>query len=268
MGSRRCHARSSAKSRARAAGRLTRRAPRTSGRRKRRDRPAARADRSAAAVAVGSPTSSRRSGTSRRNERMSGRIRRQRTPRRRVRMLKRVAVMVVVALAGAVEASAQVADEVSRLQPAVSTPSSTAAQSPTTPDSRSTPTDDVGRRETRPATTTINSATRGCGSCRRARFCPTAEVVGERVSRRTSTASQGFTDVSDWPVTFGDRVRGSGGDFRVLDGRSRGSTATCGRCSSDQPDCGRGGERASVRAAGLVGQPSSGTCWLGAKVST
>jgi peptidoglycan-associated lipoprotein len=117
-------------------------------------------------------------------------------------MLKRVAVMVVVALAGATAVSAQSSANGSG-QPSTqqsSTPSSTTqsatpAQQPTTPPATS------GEVVTRPATTTINGDT-GLW------FLPTGEVLPAKkwslsAYRVNFDRDQGFTDVSDWPLTFG-----------------------------------------------------------------
>ena len=106
-------------------------------------------------------------------------------------MLKRVAVMVVVALAGAAGASAQT----------VSTPSSTTTQSTTPAQQPATQPTVSGDVETRPATTTINGDT-GLW------FVPTGEVLPAKrwslsAYRVNFDRDQGFTDVSDWPLTFG-----------------------------------------------------------------
>ena len=116
-------------------------------------------------------------------------------------MLKRVAVMVVVALTGAAAASAQSSatgsGQPSTQQPG-STPSSTTPQS--TPVQQST-TPPSGEVVTRPATTTINGDT-GLW------FVPTGEVLPAKkwslsAYRVNFDRDQGFTDVSDWPLTFG-----------------------------------------------------------------
>jgi outer membrane protein OmpA-like peptidoglycan-associated protein len=107
-------------------------------------------------------------------------------------MLKRVAVMVVVALTGAAAASAQSAG---------STPSSTTPQSATPAQQSTTPPAPAGEVVTRPATTTINGDT-GLW------FVPTGEVLPAKkwslsAYRVNFDRDQGFTDVSDWPLTFG-----------------------------------------------------------------
>ena len=119
-------------------------------------------------------------------------------------MLKRVAVMVVVALVGAAAASAQSSaagsGQPSTQQSAGSTPSSTTPQAATPAQSTPQPTtsDEV---VTRPATTTINGDT-GLW------FVPTGEVLPAKkwslsAYRVNFDRDQGFTDVSDWPLTFG-----------------------------------------------------------------
>jgi outer membrane protein OmpA-like peptidoglycan-associated protein len=97
-------------------------------------------------------------------------------------MLKRVAIVTLVALAGAAAVSAQ-------------TPASgTGAQQPARPDPAT-------GADTRPATTTINGDT-GLW------FVSTGEVLPAKrwsfsAYRVNFDFNQGFTDVSNWPVTFG-----------------------------------------------------------------
>jgi hypothetical protein len=120
-------------------------------------------------------------------------------------MLKRVAVMVVVALAGAAAASAQSSatgsGQPSTQQSAGSTPSSTTPQSATPAPQSTTQPPMSGEVVTRPATTTINGDT-GLW------FVPTGEVLPAKkwslsAYRVNFDRDQGFTDVSDWPLTFG-----------------------------------------------------------------
>src|SRR6188768_2736281 len=92
-------------------------------------------------------------------------------------MLKRVAMVMVVALSGAAVASAQ----------STSPPSTQSTAPPSS--------------ETRPATTTVNGDT-GLW------FVPTGEILPAKkwsvsAYRVNFDRNQGFTDVSDWPVTFG-----------------------------------------------------------------
>ena len=117
-------------------------------------------------------------------------------------MLKRVAVMVVVALTGAAAVSAQSSATGSgqsstqqSATPSSTTQSATPAQQSTTPPATS------GEVVTRPATTTINGDT-GLW------FLPTGEVLPAKkwslsAYRVNFDRDQGFTDVSDWPLTFG-----------------------------------------------------------------
>jgi outer membrane protein OmpA-like peptidoglycan-associated protein len=130
-------------------------------------------------------------------------------------MVKRVAMVIVVALAGVAAASAQTStgsgQTTVQQQPSGATgPSGTtgpqrpaAAQTPQPGSQQTSQTtmmgdDDV---ETRPATTTINGDT-GLW------FVPTAEILPARkwslsAYRVNFDYDQGFTDVSNWPVTFG-----------------------------------------------------------------
>ena len=96
-------------------------------------------------------------------------------------MLKRVSMAVVAALLGAAAASAQT-------PPASQQPTSQAAPVPVS-------------EETRPATTTFRGDT-GLW------FVPTGEVLPAKrwsfsVYRVNFDYNEGFTDVSNWPVTFG-----------------------------------------------------------------
>src|SRR6188472_417613 len=104
-------------------------------------------------------------------------------------MRKRVAVAMVVALAGVAVASAQ----------------STSGQTPSAPSgaaaSQSTPAKTSEPGETRPATTTFMGDT-GLW------FVPTGEVLPAKrwsfsAYRVNFDYNQGFTDVSNWPLTFG-----------------------------------------------------------------
>ena len=105
-------------------------------------------------------------------------------------MLKRVAMAMAVALAGAAAASAQTPSGTGQ------TPQQPTTQAPTT----SPATGDMSG-EFRPATTTFRGDT-GLW------FVPTAEVLPAgkfsfSLYRTNFDYSQGFTDVSNWPVTFG-----------------------------------------------------------------
>jgi hypothetical protein len=104
-------------------------------------------------------------------------------------MLKRVAMAVFVALTGAAAASAQTPP--AGQQPATKQPATTGQQS----SSSSTAT------ETRPATTTFMGDT-GLW------FVPTADILPAKkwsfsAYRVNFDTNEGFTDVSDWPVTVG-----------------------------------------------------------------
>ena len=111
-------------------------------------------------------------------------------------MLKRVVFVLVAALAGAATASAQSSTTGSG-QPSAQQP----AGSTTPPQATPPPTPSSGDVETRPATTTTNGDT-GLW------FVPTGEVLPSRkwslsAYRVNFDRNQGFSDVSDWPVTFG-----------------------------------------------------------------
>ena len=115
-------------------------------------------------------------------------------------MGKRVAMMMVVALASATTASAQSSTTGSGSATSPS-PSIAAIRRVTQPHRRASV-------DTRPATTTTNGDT-GLW------FVPTGEIVPAKkyalsVYRVNFDRDQGFTDVSDWPVTFafgaGDRA--------------------------------------------------------------
>ena len=111
-------------------------------------------------------------------------------------MLKRVVFVLVAALAGAATASAQSSTTGSG-QPSAQQP----AGSTTTPQATPPQTPSSGDVETRPATTTTNGDT-GLW------FVPTGEVLPSRkwslsAYRVNFDRNQGFSDVSDWPVTFG-----------------------------------------------------------------
>ena len=131
------------------------RVPRTNGRLKKLDRPAARAARSAAADVAGSSTTERRSTPDQMRRTRAADDRRIRraavASRRRVRMGKRVAMVMVVALTSAATASAQSSR---------ATPSSQSASRRRRHIRSTTPTDDrPANADTRPATTTINGDT-------------------------------------------------------------------------------------------------------------
>ena len=108
-------------------------------------------------------------------------------------------------LAGAAAASAQSSTtgsgQPSSQQSAGSTPSSTTTQSTTPAQQPTTQPPMSGDVDTRPATTTINGDT-GLW------FVPTGEVLPAKkwslsAYRVNFDRDQGFTDVSDWPLTFG-----------------------------------------------------------------
>src|SRR5512141_1731710 len=108
-------------------------------------------------------------------------------------VVKRVAVMMVVALAGAAAASAQTGQAGS--SPAAQQPPATAT-SAQSPQPAST-----GGGDTRPATTTFMGDT-GLWNV------PTGEVLPARTwsasaYRVNFDDNQGFSDVSNWPITFG-----------------------------------------------------------------
>jgi peptidoglycan-associated lipoprotein len=108
-------------------------------------------------------------------------------------MLKRVAVAVFVALTGVAAASAQT-------PPAGQQPAAT-QQPATTGQQSSSSTMSSGVSETRPATTTPMGDT-GLW------FVPTGEILPAKkwsfsVYRVNFDFNEGFSDVSDWPVTFG-----------------------------------------------------------------
>ena len=102
-------------------------------------------------------------------------------------MVKRVAMAMAIVIAGAAVASAQ------------SSTTSTTGQATTTQGPSGTTA--TSSTETRPATTTINGDT-GLW------FVPTGEVLPAKkwslsAYRVNFDRDQGFTDVSDWPLTFG-----------------------------------------------------------------
>jgi len=106
-------------------------------------------------------------------------------------MLKRVAIVTLVMLAGAAAASAQTSPVGSEPTPAQKPATATGAQQPAI----------TGNGDTRPATTTINGDT-GLW------FVPTGEILPAKkwsvsAYRVNFDFNQGFTDVSNWPVTFG-----------------------------------------------------------------
>src|SRR6476661_48572 len=108
-------------------------------------------------------------------------------------MVKRVVLAMIVVLAGAAMASAQAT---SGQTPSPQQPSSSGAQQPAAQASAPPPSS-----ETRPATTTIDGDTGWW-------FVPIGEVLpAGRFSvsayRVDYDYNQGFTDGSNWPVTFG-----------------------------------------------------------------
>ena len=110
-------------------------------------------------------------------------------------MVKRVAMAVAIVIAGTAAASAQ---------STTTTTTSSSGQSTTTSQQPSSTTQEPmmsGDVETRPATTTINGDT-GLW------FVPTGEVLPAKkwslsAYRVNFDRDQGFTDVSDWPLTVG-----------------------------------------------------------------
>src|SRR3954447_9822409 len=117
-------------------------------------------------------------------------------------MVKRVATLLVTTLAVATVASAQSStsggSQTSTQQSGGTSTSSTAGSRQT---GASTPPPMSGEVETRPATTTVNGDT-GLW------FVPTGEVLPAKkwslsAYRVNFDRDQGFTDVSDWPATFG-----------------------------------------------------------------
>src|SRR5215203_5015161 len=198
----RCRRRSSAKSRARVGVPRTRREPLTSGPLKKRAPPVERVDRSVAAVAAGwtsrwtphlrpllpTGTSTPMGSTGSSSQQSGGACDR----RRRVRMLKRVAMAVFVTLTGVAAASGQTSP--AGQKPATQQPATTGQQS-----SSSTMSTDV--QETRPATTTYMGDT-GLW------FVPTGDILPAKkwsfsAYRVNFDYNEGFSDISDWPVTFG-----------------------------------------------------------------
>ena len=123
-------------------------------------------------------------------------------------MWKRVAMAVLVASVGAANASAQTAPAgqqpaTSGQQPAPGQPATTAGQSPTGTTGQGATTQQTTpvAVETRPATTTFMGDT-GLW------FVPTGEVLPARrwsvsAYRVNFDYNQGFTDVSNWPITIG-----------------------------------------------------------------
>src|SRR4026208_2340622 len=114
-------------------------------------------------------------------------------------MRKRVAILVVVALTIASMALAQSSTGSSQPQQSggTTTPPTTGSQQ----SGSSTQPTTSGDVETRPATTTVNGDT-GLW------FVPTGEILPAKrwsvsAYRVNFDRDQGFTDVSDWPVTFG-----------------------------------------------------------------
>ena len=113
-----------------------------------------------------------------------------------------------------------------------------------------------GESETRPATTTFEGDT-GLW------FVPTGEVLpakkwsfsGYRVN---FDRDQGFTDVSNWPVTAGHRPGGSGRALWRVHGRPPDRPRRPAGVRGDAAARRRPGQRVSVRAARLVRQPARG----------
>ena len=210
VGSRRCPLRNSVKSPARADGRRTKRARRTSGRRM---KPATRAERAARSAAAAGAVSLSQPIRPRPVLRLAGKhdaptVSNDRFDRADVleatNMARRVAVACVIALAVAASARAQSGSS------GTSTGQSTTA---TQTQSSSTAT----AEETRPATTTFFGDT-GLW------FVPTAEVLAHKkwsVSgyRRGTNWIQGYTNVADFAGDVRRRHRGPRGDLRLVPGR-------------------------------------------------
>ena len=134
-------------------------------------------------------------------------------------MRKRVVVAMVVALAGVTVASAQSDEQ------RADTTRHPQGRRPHSRLHRAT----SATGETRPATTTFMGDT-GLW------FVPTGEVLPAKkwsgsAYRVNYDYNQGFTDVSNWPATFGVRPRRSGGSVRCVDAWSAASTATSVRSS-------------------------------------
>src|SRR4051812_12554322 len=114
-------------------------------------------------------------------------------------MTKRVAIVLVVALTVAPAAFAQ-SSTTGSSQPQQSSGTPTTSTTGSRQSGSSTQPTMSGEAETRPATTTVNGDT-GLW------FVPTGEVVPAKkwslsAYRVNFDRDQGFTDVSDWPVTF------------------------------------------------------------------
>ena len=111
---------------------------------------------------------------------------------------------------------------------------------------RCRPTATPGRRPRRPM------ATPACGSCRPARFCRRGKWSFS-VYRVNFDYEEGFTDVSNWPVTFGvglgDRAELFGA-FHVV----RRIDRDVRPIFTSNAESGGHGQRLSVGASGLVGQ--------------
>jgi outer membrane protein OmpA-like peptidoglycan-associated protein len=118
-------------------------------------------------------------------------------------MLKRVAMAMVVALGCAAAGVAQTSQAEPAAPPAQQQPAtaSTSGQPPATQDPATQPPPVVDDEARRPATTTFMGDT-GLW------FVPTGEVLPARkwsfsVYRTNFDYNQGFTDASNWPITFG-----------------------------------------------------------------
>ena len=105
-------------------------------------------------------------------------------------------------------------------------------------------------------------------------YVPTGEVLPDKrwsgsAYRVNFDDNQGFTDVSNWPVTFGDRAQGPGGDLRVVRG---GEPDRPGHPAAVHADgvVGGGGGRGAAESAGAAGverEQQLGDFWVGAKVN-
>ena len=116
-------------------------------------------------------------------------------------LLKRVAMGMAVALGCAAAASAQTSTTGGAQATSQSGTPTTSTSPSASQNSRQSPPTPSGETETRPATTTFEGDT-GLW------FVPTGEVLPAKkwslsAYRVNFDRDQGFTDVSNWPVTFG-----------------------------------------------------------------
>ena len=200
------------------------------------------------------PTGARVIGDRSRRVRRSRAVRRER--RRRVRMLKRVAMAMVAALAVSVSASAQTSGS-----PWASSQSVVCAIADGAGSDRPATGGDVEGRN-RPATTTPMGDT-GLW------FVPTGEILPAKrwsvsAYRVNFDHQQGFTDVSNWPVTFGYRHQGSRRDLRRVDVMRRIDRDV--RPMFHRPTIRWAGSSTSIRSSAMDGRAiRSATCGLAAR---